>query len=298
MNFSQRKTRVSRSVLALGTIAFAAAADASLPPVNKVAQALKKLKSECDNPKVSNESYWTSYCSATELKRCYYIAELKSAGEMAVPEVQRELSAAKSEYREMLVVALAALGDNTSIWQAGRLMLRAKRPAVRVSAASELRRLQDKRLMEPFKQALRDPFKRMDGACVNRGVIYPVRLIASGGLVALGMPLEEVQKLGKWWDDTPQARLPQLNSRIKPVAPSRARLLYGTDGRQWANPYLVTREEGIEIITKAPHPGRMIVPAHQLRMALAALPVSAWPHAELWPPPKSVSTAFQRAARC
>ena len=81
--------------------------------------------------------------------------------------------------------------------QAAGLMLKSKQPAVRVCAAFELRRLKDKKLVGPFKQALTDSFKREDGGCVRigDGMIYPVRLIASDALVELGVPFDEVRKL-------------------------------------------------------------------------------------------------------
>ncbi len=178
------------------TLQYAAwAADAPPQPVRSSTEVLNDLKKECDNPKVSNESYFTSYLSKTELNRSKYIGELKAMGDVAVSSVRQELPPAKGEYKQMLVVALAALGDNTAIWQASRLMLKAQLPAVRVCAAHELRKLQDKRLIEPFKQAFSDTFQRMDGSCVNKRMIYPVRLIASSALVKLGIPFEEIQKL-------------------------------------------------------------------------------------------------------
>jgi hypothetical protein len=176
-------------------------ADARARPADSISDILKKLKNECDNPKISNDSAWISYCSETELKRIGCIAALKLLGPVAEAQVRQELAAAKGEYREMLVVTLAAFGDNTSIWQAGRLMVKAKLPAVRVCAALELRRRKDKRLIEPFKQALADPFQRMDGRCVMPGMLYPIRNIATDALVGLGIELDEVRKLRKWWEE-------------------------------------------------------------------------------------------------
>jgi hypothetical protein len=171
----------------------------SPPPVTP-GDLLKKLKGECDNPKISNESYWTSYASETEMKRTDCINQLKSTGQRAVPLIRQEITTAKGEYKQMLTIALAAFGDNTAIWQTGRLMLKAEKPAVRFCAARQLQKLDDKRLIGPFKQALSDPFKRMSGVCVNPGMIYPVRVIASDALVGLGMTPDEVRKIGTWWE--------------------------------------------------------------------------------------------------
>lgn len=163
-------------------------------------EALSFLKKECDDPKMSNGCEWTSYCSATELARFRCIKQLKSLGDEAQGEARREMVAAKGEYKQMLTVTLAAFGDSTSIWQAGQLMLHARLPAVRVCAAMELSRRKDSRMLEPFKLALADGFKRRDGSCVSHGMIYPVRLIASDALVDLGMSLEDVRKIGLWWE--------------------------------------------------------------------------------------------------
>ena len=174
-------------------------ANTSLPTLSIVAS-LSKLKLECDRSHLSNESRWTSYLSATEVERGDCIANLKTAREAALPQVRKELETAKGEYKEMLTIALAALGDEAALNQTGELMLKAQKPAVRVCAARELRRLKNKGLIEPFKQALADPFKRSDTSCLKRGMIYPVRLIASDALVDLGLSLDEVRKLGQWWE--------------------------------------------------------------------------------------------------
>lgn len=72
-----------------------------------------------------------------------------------------------------------------------------KFPAVRVCAAHELRRLKDPRMIDHFKKALKDPYKRRAGACVRRaeGLIYPVRGIASAALLDLAVPFSEIRKL-------------------------------------------------------------------------------------------------------
>jgi hypothetical protein len=158
---------------------------------------LTRLKAECDVQGQTNESLWNAYVSATEKARHEAIAQLKPLGKETVAEVRRELEHAGGEYQEMLVITLAALGDGKALTQASELMLRAERAAVRVCAAWELRALKDKKTLKYFKQALHDPYKREDGssARIGDGMIYPVRIIAAGALVDLGVPFHEVREL-------------------------------------------------------------------------------------------------------
>jgi hypothetical protein len=48
--------------------------------------------------------------------------------------------------------------------------------------------------------------------------------------------------------------------------------------RDWKNPYLVFRPEGIEVIAQGLPSGRQTVAATDLRRTLLALQVSAWPY--------------------
>jgi hypothetical protein len=50
------------------------------------------------------------------------------------------------------------------------------------------------------------------------------------------------------------------------------------DAKDWANPYLVVRAEGVEIVSKGIAKGRKTVATRELRKTLAALPVTAWPY--------------------
>ena len=169
-------------------------------PVQKAKIALQQLKEQCDNPKVSNDSQWTSFASKTETVRRQSIHDLKSLGDVGFAAVHSEVRTAKNEYKQMLTVTLAALGDKDAVPETAKLMLQAEKPAVRFVAAAELRGLKNEELMPSFKKALSDPFKRRDGSCVGPRIIYPVRLVASDALVDLGMQLEEVRKIGIWWD--------------------------------------------------------------------------------------------------
>jgi len=156
-----------------------------------------RLKAECDLARQSDKELWTRGVTRTESERLNAIAQLKSLGGKIVPLVRAESQHATNEYREMLTVALAALRDDAAILEAADLMLVTERPAVRVCAALELRGVKDKRTIGHFKKALGDSYKRLDGCCmrVGDGMIYPVRRIASGALVDLGVPFEEVRKI-------------------------------------------------------------------------------------------------------
>jgi hypothetical protein len=48
------------------------------------------------------------------------------------------------------------------------------------------------------------------------------------------------------------------------------------DAKNWANPYLIVRADGIEIISKTLKPNRQTVPVNQLKGVLLSLPTSAW----------------------
>jgi hypothetical protein len=167
------------------------------PPQDQARSALVRLKAQCDVPGQSDKALRLMYVSATERARREAIAQLKSLGGEIVPLVRAESLYATNEYREMLTVALAALRDDAAILATADLMLVSKRPSVRVCATLELRGVKDKRTIGHFKKALRDSYKREDGSCVRigDGVIYPVRIIASGALVEMGVPFDEVRKL-------------------------------------------------------------------------------------------------------
>jgi hypothetical protein len=74
--------------------------------------------------------------------------------------------------------------------------------------------------------------------------------------------------------DSVQAR--RLNSRIGPANLQRYKSIRNT--KDWDNPSLVIRREGIEIIAKGVPSGRQTVAAADLRRTLIELPVTAWPY--------------------
>lgn len=185
-------------ILLCGCVVGARADDNLSAKMEESAVALQKLKEQCDNPHASQELAWPSSVSKTELLRCQAIEKLK-AQENGAQVVRNALQKAKGEYHQMLIIALAALSDKDFLLPAAKLMLNSEHSAVRVVAASELSRLSDETLIEPFKQAMKDEFERQRGGCLGPELmIYPVRMIAASALAQLGLSREEIQRLGDW----------------------------------------------------------------------------------------------------
>lgn len=67
-----------------------------------------------------------------------------------------------------------------------------------------------------------------------------------------------------------------LNPRIGPPALQRYKSI--RDAKDWENPYLVIRRDGIEVISKRLAAGRTTVAADRLEQALVTLPITAWPY--------------------
>ena len=70
--------------------------------------------------------------------------------------------------------------------------------------------------------------------------------------------------------------VPRLNSRIGATDPQRYKTV--RDPKNWENPCLVIRRDGIEVIAKGLPSGRQIVATAELRRTLIELPVAAWPY--------------------
>jgi hypothetical protein len=68
----------------------------------------------------------------------------------------------------------------------------------------------------------------------------------------------------------------QLNPRIGPAAPQ----LYESirDAKDWKNPYLVVRPDGIEVLAGGLPSGRTMVAVTDLQRTLVDLPLTAWPY--------------------
>ena len=77
-------------------------------------------------------------------------------------------------------------------------------------------------------------------------------------------------------ESVPQTR--QLDSRIGPAVPERYKPV--RDAKDWANPYLVIRPDGIEVV-KGLASGRKTVPAADLERTLIELPLTAWPYGKV-----------------
>ena len=68
----------------------------------------------------------------------------------------------------------------------------------------------------------------------------------------------------------------RLDPRIGAPAPQRYASV--RDAKDWENPYLLIRRDGIEVIAKQLPSGRKTVAAADLERTLIGLPVTAWPY--------------------
>lgn len=69
---------------------------------------------------------------------------------------------------------------------------------------------------------------------------------------------------------------PGLNPKIPPAIAAKYKGI--RDARDWRNPMVIVRAEGIELVSTAIPNGRKTVPLSELRDLLISLPVSAWPY--------------------
>jgi hypothetical protein len=67
-----------------------------------------------------------------------------------------------------------------------------------------------------------------------------------------------------------------LNVRIGPANPQQYKSIH--DAKNWQNPILIIRQEGVEVISKSLPSGRRTVASTDLRRTLIDLPVTAWPY--------------------
>ncbi len=67
-----------------------------------------------------------------------------------------------------------------------------------------------------------------------------------------------------------------LDSRIPPPDPRKYKEV--RDAKDWQNPYLVVRSEGVEVIAKAASLDWQIISCDELTEFLVSLPVTAWPY--------------------
>ncbi len=68
----------------------------------------------------------------------------------------------------------------------------------------------------------------------------------------------------------------RLNPRIGPAHPEQYRSI--RDAKDWKNPYLVIRRDGIEVVASGVLSDRRTVAPTDLQRTLIGLPVTAWPY--------------------
>ena len=68
----------------------------------------------------------------------------------------------------------------------------------------------------------------------------------------------------------------RLDARIGPAKPQRYKSIH--DAKDWRNPILVIRADGIQVISKRLPSGERTVAPTDLRRTLIDLPVTAWPY--------------------
>ena len=68
----------------------------------------------------------------------------------------------------------------------------------------------------------------------------------------------------------------RLDQRIGAAVPQRYKAI--RDAKDWENPYLVIRRDGIEVIVRRLPASRQTVAAADLERTLIGLPVTAWPY--------------------
>lgn len=68
----------------------------------------------------------------------------------------------------------------------------------------------------------------------------------------------------------------KLDSRIPPPDPGKYEDV--RDARDWQNPYLVIRAEGVEVVSRSAAAERRIIPCDELAVFLESLPDTAWPY--------------------
>ena len=68
----------------------------------------------------------------------------------------------------------------------------------------------------------------------------------------------------------------KFDSRIPPPDPGKYKDV--RDARDWRNPYLVIRPEGVEVISRSAAAERQIISCEKLAGHLESLPVTAWPY--------------------
>jgi hypothetical protein len=159
-----------------------------------------RIRHECDPANPEADYAWSQRSMPTERNREAIIEDFRRLGPAILPAVHREMAhEPDAEVHGMLIVAAAALGDGDSLKRAGQEMARSAFPAVRISAAKTLRRLQDPRAFEWFLSALNDEHYVVNGGCGSlRERFYPVRSMAHLALREIAARHPEHPMVKKW----------------------------------------------------------------------------------------------------
>ncbi len=154
---------------------------------------LQRLAHECEPGNFDAEYAWSTTAVPTEKHREALLAEVRPLGEALLPDVKAEMQRTPNdELRSMLLVVAVALGDKDSIVPAAKTMVWSDFPAVRLSAARELRRLHDPRTIEWFQAALQDERFVHNCDCQKQlEKYYPVRTVAEIALREMGVTMSE-----------------------------------------------------------------------------------------------------------
>ncbi|MBL9131968.1 MAG: HEAT repeat domain-containing protein [Verrucomicrobiaceae bacterium] len=161
---------------------------------------LARIRHECDPANPEADYYWSQRSMPTERKREAIIEDCRALGASLLPEIRRELEREMDdEVRGMLVVTAAALGDADFVEPAAREMIWSDFPAVRISAAKTLRRLEDPRAFRWLLDALDDDHFVVNGGCGTlREKFYPVRSLARLALRDLAARHPEDRPMQSW----------------------------------------------------------------------------------------------------
>jgi hypothetical protein len=164
------------------------------PARPEVLALLSELEAECHPESMWNNYVWSTNAPPTEKHRRLILERLHELRGAAAPEAGRMLNEHRNdEFGEMLMVLAAALGDRTMITPAAKLMAYSEYPAVRLSAARELRTLRDPQTLEWFEYtALHDDrCVRNDGCGRTVELYYPVRAEAELALREMLAPIAD-----------------------------------------------------------------------------------------------------------
>lgn len=164
--------------------------DVSATDRAEVLKLLGELEKECDPDSPSNDYAWASNAPPTERHRRQIIERLHALRDATLVEVGHMLKTQRpDEFGEMLVVLAAAMGRDSMVVPAAKLMAYSENPAVRLCAARELAKLRNPLTIEWFEYAAIH-----DDRCVrndDRGsfveFFYPIRAAAEMALKEIGI---------------------------------------------------------------------------------------------------------------